>query len=190
MQIAVASAHRVGVGAVTRDATANHDAAQVALPRDLLAGFVGSAREPKPAALRIDHDFDAVERVAARVVVADVSAFGNHAPALPVLAIVEDDDQAAGRSDQLPVQLDGDLALGEDPDLALELLSLPGPDGREASTLEVDQVVEILDGERTHDEAGCELVDADRQARGIRNGRCFQKASARSGGRTEYSSGG
>ena len=55
-------------------------------PAQFLAGIVQSPRQLHAAELRIDHDLDAVQRVALGFVIADVAVVGDGFPVVPFQA--------------------------------------------------------------------------------------------------------
>ena len=140
--------HLVGVLVVAGDPAADDHPLQVPLAANLLSYVVNPPRELHAAKLGIDHDLDAVERVALRIVIADVAVVGNFLPVVPGGLRIVLDDQAARRSRQLSVDLDADLPFGKDLQLAFDLVAGPGLQPRKAPQMHLHQRVVILHAKR------------------------------------------
>src|SRR5687767_14472817 len=89
------------------------------------------------AMLRIDRDIDPVQRVAIGIVVANKPLVADLIERVIRAEVFLVDDQRARGRDQRAVDLDAQLALGKDRQLALELLARPRLDARERTLLNV-----------------------------------------------------
>src|SRR5262249_1578197 len=107
------------------------------------------------------HDLDAVESRAVGFVVADVAAVGDFLVAVPVLVKLKIEDQAAGGSDELTLILDADLPLGENLELASELLLRPGFHAWKAASLQSDHAFPVRQPQRPNDQVFFELLQID-----------------------------
>src|SRR5690606_16560976 len=142
----------------------------VEVAAELLAGIVEATRELLPAIVRVDHHLDAVERVALRIVVSDVTSVGDAEVVVPLGVVVVVDDEGRRGSYELTVHLDADLALGEVRDLALERVAAKGPQLGEAAARERAPPLVIVGSEQALHDARLEVGQVDRHGRSVARG--------------------
>jgi hypothetical protein len=118
--------------------------ARIFSPAEVLAGVVQAAGELHPAKFGMHHDLDAIQRVAARIVVANVAGIRDDLPVVPFQRRVVVQHKAAGRGNQFAVTLDAQLPFGKQADLAFDLFPFPGLHAGEAESLHLDEFVEVV----------------------------------------------
>jgi hypothetical protein len=143
------------------NAAADHDPGQVPLATQFLAGVVQSPRQLHAAVFGIDHDLDAVQRVAFGLVIADVTVIRDGLPVVPFHGRIEVQHETAGRSHQLAVAFHADLSLGKHLQLALDLFLLPGRHAGEAFLLQGHERLVIVPRQRPHTDFPFEFIEID-----------------------------